>query len=142
MSWAARPLAITGAVAAGVASGVVIAISMSWSPRVGGSESAMNSEWSMRGIVVAVVLFGIPLLLAIVGAVLRKSRAAQVVRVLSGLVFGLLVLLFAFGGGVFYIPASLLMIAAGVLTDVHPPEVTADKSGPTPSPLPPPPTSS
>lgn len=142
MSRAARPLAIAGAIAAALASGVVITISMSWSPRVGGSPAATNSEWTLRGIVVAAVLFGMPLLLAAVAAALRANRAAQVLRILSGLVFGLLVLLFAFGGGVFYIPASLLMIAAGVLTDVHPPQMTADTSSADPSSLPPPTTSS
>ena len=74
MMSAARPLAIAGAVAAAVASGVLITISMNWSPRAGGTDAATNSEWSMRGIVVFVVLFGIPLLLAIIGAILLAKR--------------------------------------------------------------------
>ena len=107
-----RWLAIGALVATIIAMAVVVLSSVSYQRRIGTSGLG---DWSTKGIVVVGVLLGLPLAVEI-GAVVSRGTVGIVLRWTSAVMLGLLVLLFAFGGGVFFLPAVALMVASAVLS--------------------------
>lgn len=108
-----RWLAVGALVATIIAMAVVVLLSVSYQRGIGNSGLG---EWSTKGIVVVGVLFGLPLALEI-GACVSRGTVGTVLRWTSAGVLGLVVFVFAFGGGVFFLPAAGLMVAsAGVST--------------------------
>lgn len=103
-----RWLAVGALGATVVAMAAVVLLSVSHQRAIGNSGLG---EWSTKGIIVVGVLFGLPLALE-VGACVSRGRVGTVLRWASAAVLGLLVLFFAFGGGIFFLPALGLMVAA------------------------------
>lgn len=103
-----RWLAVGALAATVVAMAAVVLLSVSYQRAIGNSGLG---EWSTKGIIVVGVLFGLPLALE-VGACVTRGTVGTVLRWASAAVLGLLVLFFAFGGGIFFLPALGLMVAA------------------------------
>lgn len=107
-----RWLAIGALLATIIAMAAVVLLSVSYQRAIGNSGLG---EWSTRGMLIVGVLFGLPLALE-AGACASRGTTATVLRWISAAVLGLLVLLFAFGGGMFFLPAVGLMLASAAVT--------------------------
>lgn len=107
-----RWLAIGALMATLIAMAAVVLLSISYQRAIGNSGLG---EWSARGMVIIGVLFGLPLALEI-GACVSRGTIGTVLRWTSAAVLGLLVLLFAFGGGIFFVPAVGLMVASAAVS--------------------------
>lgn len=90
----------------------VVLLSVSYQRAIGNSGLG---EWSTRGMVIIGVLFGLPLALEI-GACVSRGTVGTGLRWASAAVLGVLVLLFAFGGGIFFVPAVGLMVASAAVS--------------------------
>lgn len=107
-----RWLAVGALAATLIAMAAVVLLSVSYQRGIG---NGGLGEWSTRGIIVVGVLFGLPLVLEI-GACVSRGTASTVLRWISAVMLGLLVLLFAFGGGIFFLPAVGLMVASAAVS--------------------------
>lgn len=107
-----RWLAIGALAATIIAMAVVVLLSVSYQRGIGNSGLG---EWSTKGVVVVGVLFGLPLTLEI-GACVSRGTVSTVLRWISAVVLGVLLLLFAFGGGIFFLPAAGLMVASAAMS--------------------------
>lgn len=103
-----RRLAVGALAATVVSMAAVVLLSVSFQRAIGNSGLG---EWSTKGVIVVGVLFGLPLALEI-GACVSHGTVGTVLRWASAAVLGLLILFFAFGGGIFFLPALGLMVAA------------------------------
>lgn len=103
-----RWLAVGALAATIVAMAAVVLLSITYQRAIGNSGLG---EWSTKGIIGVSILFGLPLVLEI-GACVSRGTVGTVLRWVSAAVLGVLVLFFAFGGGIFFLPALGLMVAA------------------------------
>lgn len=109
-----RGFAIGALVATILAMAGIVLMSVDYQRAIGNSGLG---EWSTKGMLVVGVLFGLPLALEI-GACVGRGITGTVLRWTSAAVLGLLVLLFAFGGGIFFLPAVGLMVASAIVSTV------------------------
>lgn len=107
-----RGLAIGALVATILAMAAIVLMSVEYQRAIG---NRGLGEWSTKGMLVVGVLFGLPLALEI-GACVGRGTTGTVLRWISAAVLGLLVLLFAFGGGIFFLPAVGLMVASAIVS--------------------------
>ena len=107
-----RWLAIGALAATIIAMAVVVLLSVNYQRGIG---NGGLGEWSTKGVVVVAVLFGLPLALE-VGACVSRGTVSTVLRWISAAALGVLALLFAFGGGVFFLPAAGLMVASAAMS--------------------------
>lgn len=107
-----RWLAVAALAATVMAMAGIVLLSVSYQRAIGNSGLG---EWSTRGVVIFGVLFGLPLALEI-GACLGRGTLGRALRWAAAAALGLLILLFAFGGGIFFVPATGLMVASAVVS--------------------------
>lgn len=100
-----RRYAFAGFFATLVAVAALVVISLNYERSVGGD----SQGWTLRGIIVAGVLFGLPMALTAAAAVFT-GKAGTALRWVSAGVLLLLVPFLASAGGLFLLPAALLML--------------------------------
>lgn len=107
-----RGFAVAALLAYLVATTGIVLMSLDYQNAIGNSGLG---DWTLRGAIVVGGAFGVPLLLA-TSACVATGRTSTILRWLSAGSLGLLVLFFAFGGGIFFIPAAGLMVVSAILS--------------------------
>lgn len=105
-----RGFAVAALLAYLAATAGIVLISLDYQNAIGNSGLG---DWTLRGAMVVGGAFGLPLLLA-GSACVATGRTSTILRWLSAGSLGLLVLFFAFGGGIFFIPAAGLMVVSAI----------------------------
>lgn len=101
--------ALAGFVAALLAVAALVLMNLAYERAAG----IGSGGWTLRGVIVVGIFYGLPLVLA-AAAVVAPGRAAAALRWISAAGFFLLVPLFAFAGGLFFLPAAGLMLVSAI----------------------------